>query len=89
MERTEILEKLKQLLSGVKTVNATGLENLTENSDFIADLGLPSSELINVVATAEDEFDLEFDDDDVDSLDSSVKSTVDLIHKAYQEQHGA
>lgn len=81
MTRAKALEGLIEILSTIRMVDKKGLKNITENSDFIADLKLPSAELINIVAKAEDKFDLEFDDDDVDDLDSKVKDTIDLIVK--------
>lgn len=86
MTREEALQGIVEVLGTIKIVNQKALKNITEDSDFIADLGLPSTELINVVAKAEDQFDLEFDDDDVDDLGSKVKSTIDLIVKTAQEQ---
>lgn len=62
-------------------VNQKALANISEDSDFIKDLGLPSAEVINIIAKAEDMFDIEFDDDDVDDLGSKVKDTIDLIMK--------
>lgn len=62
-------------------VNQEALANISEEKDFIADLGLPSAEVINIIAKAEDMFDLEFDDDDVDELGSKVSDTIDLVLK--------
>ncbi len=81
MTREEALAGIVEVLKTIKMANPKGLKNITEESDFIADLGLPSTELINIVAKAEDQFDLEFDDDDIDDLGSKVKDTVDLILK--------
>ena len=81
MTRQEAMNGLVEILGTIRMVNQKALANITEDSDFIADLKLPSAELINIVAKAEDKFGLEFDDDDVDDLDSKVRDTIDLILK--------
>lgn len=85
MTREEAMDGIVELLQNVRMVNKQALENITEESDFLTDLGLPSTELINIIAKAEDEFDLEFDDDDVDELGSKVKDTIDIIMKTANE----
>ena len=79
MTKVEVLEGIKSILKDNRTVDQEALKNISEDSDFIADLGLPSTEMINVIAKAEDKFGLEFDDDDVDNLGSKVKETIDLV----------
>ena len=87
MTRDEIKQGLVEILKTVRTVDLQDLDGLTEDTDFIKDLGLPSTELINIVAKAEDHFDVEFDDDDVDELGSRVRDTIDIIQKTIDEQH--
>jgi len=82
MERKEILEGLVEILKTVRTINPEKLVNVTEDTDFIADLKTPSTELINIAAKAEQKFDVEFDDDDIDDLGSKVKDFIDLIIKS-------
>ncbi len=79
MERQEIIEGLVEILKTIRTINQEKLANVTEETDFIADLETPSTELINIAAKAEQKFDVEFDDDDIDDLGSKVKDIVDLI----------
>ncbi|MEM9026475.1 MAG: phosphopantetheine-binding protein [Verrucomicrobiota bacterium] len=86
MDRNEILQEIKEILKTVNTVNQDKVDGLTEDTDFITDLGAPSAEIVNIIAKAEDRFDVEFDDDDVDSLDSKVSATVDLIIKTQEDQ---
>jgi len=82
MERQEIIAGLVEILSTVRTINHEKLANINEDTDLIKDLNTPSTEMINIVAKAEQKFDVEFDDDDIDELDAKVKSVVDLILKA-------
>ncbi len=81
MERQEIINGLVDILKTVRTIDPAKLENITEDTDFIADLKTPSTEMINIAAKAEQKFDVEFDDDDIDDLGSKVKDIVDLIIK--------
>lgn len=79
MERQEIIEGLVEILKTVRTIDPEKLNNVTEETDFIADLNTPSTELINIAAKAEQKFDIEFEDDDIDDMGSKVKDIVDLI----------
>ena len=79
MSREEVITGLVEILKTVRQINPDKLNNLTEETDFITDLGTPSTEMINIAAKAEQKFDIEFDDDDIDDLGSKVKDFVDLI----------
>ena len=79
MERQEIVEGLVEILKTVRAIDQTKLNNITEETDFIADLNTPSTEMINIATKAEQKFNVEFDDDDIDDLGSTVKDFVDLI----------
>lgn len=82
MTRVEILSGLVEILENTPQVDSKKLKSITEDTDFITDLEAPSTELINIIAKAENKFDVEFDDDDIDDLGSSVKGTIDLIEEA-------
>lgn len=79
MERQEIIDGLVEILKTVRTIDQEKLVGVTEETDFIADLNTPSTEMINIAAKAEQKFDVEFEDDDIDGLGSTVKDIVDLI----------
>ena len=81
MERQEIVNGLVEILKTVRAIDQTKLDNVTEETDFIADLKTPSTEMINIATKAEQKFNVEFDDDDIDDLGSTVKDFVDLILK--------
>lgn len=81
MERQEIIDGLIEILRTVRTIDPARLEGVTEETDFMADLSTPSTELINIAAKAEHKFGIEFEDDDIDHLGSKVKDVVDLILK--------
>lgn len=79
MTREEIIEGIVDILKTVRTIDPEKLTNVTEETDFLADLSVPSTELINIAAKAEHKFDVEFDDDDIDNMGSQMKDIVDLI----------
>lgn len=79
MERQEIIDGIVEILKTVRTIDHEKLANITEETDFLTDLKTPSTELINIAAKAEQKFDIEFEDDDIDGLGSTVKDIVDLI----------
>jgi acyl carrier protein len=81
-ERQEIIDGLVEVLRTVRTVDPALLENVTEETDFLTDMNMPSTELINIAAKVEQKFDVEFEDEDIDELGSTVKDIVDLIIKA-------
>lgn len=79
MERQEILDGIIEVLKTVRTVDPEKLVGVTEETNFLADLKTPSTELINIAAKVEQKFDLEFEDDDIDEMGSTVKDVIDLI----------
>lgn len=81
MERQEIIDGLIEILRTVRTIDPARLENVTEETDFLKDMSVPSAELINIATKVEIKFDIEFEDDDIDEMGSTVKDIVDLILK--------
>ncbi|MFA6945287.1 MAG: phosphopantetheine-binding protein [Pedobacter sp.] len=81
MERQEIIDGLIEVLKNVKMIDPEKLVGVTEETDFLADLNTPSSQMISIVSKIEQKFDIEFEDDDIDDLGSTVKDVVDLILK--------
>lgn len=81
MTREEAKDKIVEILRTVHTINPAKLANVTEKTDFITDLGAPSTELVNIVAKAEEKFGIEFEDDDIDDIGSTMGETIDLVLK--------
>jgi acyl carrier protein len=81
MERQEIIDGLIEVLKTVRMIEPEKLVGVTEETDFLADMSVPSSQMIAIVAKVEQKFDIEFEDDDIDGLGSTVKDVVDLILK--------
>lgn len=85
MTREEVKEKIIEILKTVPTIDQKNLDNITEQTDLITDLGAPSTEIVNIIAKAEEKFGIDFEDDDVDVIGSTVGDTIDLILK-YTDQ---
>lgn len=81
MERQEIIDGLIEVLKTVRMIDPERLVGVTEETDFLADLNTPSSQMIAIVAKVEQKFGIEFEDDDIDEMGSKVKDVVDLILK--------
>jgi len=81
MERQEIIDGLIEVLKTVRVIDPEKLVGVTEETDFLADMSVPSSQMIAIVAKVEQKFGIEFEDDDIDDLGSTVKDVVDLILK--------
>ncbi|MFA5244156.1 MAG: phosphopantetheine-binding protein [Pedobacter sp.] len=81
MERQGIIDGLIEVLKTVRMIEPEKLVGVTEETDFLADMSVPSSQMIAIVAKVEQKFDIEFEDDDIDGLGSTVKDVVDLILK--------
>lgn len=79
MERTEILEKVRDIASDVLGVDA---DEVTEETTF-DDLDADSLDRLQLVTAMEDEFDLEIDDDKLAAI-NSVADAVDAIESAQE-----
>ena len=81
MTRQEVKDKIVEILRTVPTLDQSKLDNITEDTDLVTDLGAPSTEIVNIIAKAEEKFGFDFDDDDVDDIGSTVGDTINLILK--------
>lgn len=75
-----MIERIKRVLSEFTEVSK---ENMTEESDLVADLGLDSLDVVNIAVAFEDEFDIEIPDRHIKEL-----TTIGAI-KEYLEKMGA
>jgi acyl carrier protein len=72
MENNEILTRVKDVVSNVLKVESS---EITDDSNFIFDLGADSMQSVELVAGFEEEFDVELDQDkalEVQSIDDAV-----------------
>ncbi len=61
MTRIEITEKLRDILKMAMGDNAEAIENCTENSNLMTDLGLSSVGVLYVVIAIEEYFNIRFE----------------------------
>jgi acyl carrier protein len=84
MTNEEKLEKLKAIVKPfVKNENA--FENLTETTDFIADLQINSANLVDIVLDVEEAFGIDIDNYSMMNM-ITIKSTLDIINKKLAEK---
>ena len=72
MEKTEILSRVKQVVSDVLKLEDS---EITDDANFVFDLGADSMQSVELVAGFEEEFDIEMDQDkalEVQNIDDAV-----------------
>ena len=78
MDRNEILERVVEIVNETLDIDE-GIE-IDESTDFKS-LGADSFDLLELVTTMEDEFDLTFDDEALEAI-ATVRDAVDAIEGA-------
>ena len=76
-----ILEKIKGIISGQFDIDE---EDITLDTSFKDDLSADSLDLVELIMALEDEFDLEVEDDEVESI-KTVGDAVDYIKNSLGE----
>ena len=72
MEKQEILTRVKEVVSSVLQLDPT---EITDDANFIFDLGADSLQSVELVAGFEEEFDIEMDQDkalEIQNIDDAV-----------------
>lgn len=70
-----MLENVKEIISEICNVKASTID---ENTQLVADLGLNSFELVNLLIAFEEKLDIEIDDDDLPEFET-VGDIVDYL----------
>lgn len=78
MDRDAILEKVKEVM--LDTLSLDDDVELEESTQFKS-LDIDSFDMLELISTLEDEFDLTFDTDDLDKI-ASIADAVDAIEGA-------
>ena len=68
MKRTEIFEKLKDILISADSKNMELAKNCTESSNLYTDFGLTSVNMLFMVIAIEEDFNIRFDDISMDKF---------------------
>ena len=74
------LEKLKEIIADVLNVE---VNNITEDSTFVDDLGADSLDIFQIIMGIEETFDIEIDNDDAEQI-STVGYAVEQIKNAQE-----
>ena len=80
MSRSEIIEKLKEVIKMATGSDDSTLVEINENSSLVTDLGLNSVGVLYVVIAIEEFFSIQFDDVGFGDF-STVGSVIDYIEK--------
>ena len=84
MSRSEIIEKLKEVIKMATGSDDSALVEVNENSSLVTDLGLNSFGVLYVVIAIEEFFSIQFDDVGFGDF-STVGSVIDYIEKKVNE----
>ena len=84
MSRSEIIEKLKEVIKMATGSDDSALVEINENSSLVTDLGLNSVGVLYVVIAIEEFFSIQFDDVGFGDF-STVGSVIDYIEKKVNE----
>jgi len=84
MNRTEILEELKKILSPY-TVDKEKLAAINDDTDLIKDLKINSANLVDIIIDAEEKYNVEIDYDSAEKM-INVGSCIDVIAERLSEK---
>jgi len=84
MTSDELIPVLKKIVKPY-IQDEEAFENLTENTDFVADLKINSANLVDVILDVEDEFDIDIDNESMEKM-LSVKSAMEIIKTKLSEK---
>ena len=79
MEKNEILTRVKTVVSNVLKIDSS---EITDDANFIFDLGADSMQSVELVAGFEEEFDIEMDQDralEVQNIDDAVNFIAEYL----------
>ena len=77
MDRATIIEKLRTIIQPYSN-NPDAVCLITENTDFIKDLGINSANLVDIVLDIEEQFTITVDNSDMEQM-LTVKASVAII----------
>lgn len=79
MEKNEILVRVKDVVSSVLSIDSS---EITDDANFVFDLGADSMQSVELVAGFEEEFDIEMDQDkalEIQNIDDAVSFIASYI----------
>lgn len=84
MNKEETIGKLKSIVKPYIT-NQDAFDNLTENTDFITDLGINSANLVDVILDVEETFGIVIDNQSMERM-LNIKSALEIIETKLSEK---
>lgn len=84
MNQDEILEQLKSIVKPF-VKNEEAFQNLSEETDFIADLQINSANLVDIVLDTEEAFDIEIDNQSMEKM-LTIKAALEIINTKLAEK---
>jgi len=84
ISKDEVAERVKKVTARVLGIDAAQIK---PEDRFAADLGAESIQSIELVASFEEEFDIEMDEDEALSV-TTVGKAIDFIYDHIVKQHG-
>lgn len=84
MENNQIIEQLKSIIKPYVN-DAEAMKNLTESTDFITDLKINSSNLVDIVLDVEEAFKIEIDNESMAKM-LTVAATINIIKSKLNQQ---
>ena len=80
MDRNTIVAGVKEILIPFLGVDKAKLAAASEDADISKDLGIKSTDTINIVLETEKKWNIAFEDAEIDALEKvTIKSVVDLV----------
>jgi len=79
MEKSEILLRVKNVVSNVLKIESS---EITDEANFVFDLGADSMQSVELVAGFEEEFDIEMDQDralEIQNIDDAVNFIAEYV----------
>lgn len=84
MNASEIQDKLKLIVKPY-IKNQEAFDNFSENTDFIADLGINSANLVDIILDVEEVFDIVIDNPEMEKM-LDIKSTLTIIESKLSQK---
>lgn len=72
------VDRLKEIIGNVMNIDT---DTITEDTTFVDDLGADSLDIFQIILTLEEEYDVEFDNEEIEEI-QSVKDAVEVLRKA-------
>ena len=77
MTKKELITSLQKIIKPY-VQDQEAFKNLSEETDFINDLKINSSKLVDIILEVEDKFDIDIDNESIEKM-LSVKAAIDII----------